>query len=52
MASHNLGMISEYCNRALYLNQGELRADGPPDEVIAHYRADVAEAKTLRSVSQ
>ena len=52
MASHNLTMISEYCNRALYLRQGELRADGSPDEVIAQYRADVAEAKTLRSVSQ
>ena len=52
MASHNLGMISEYCSRALYLHKGELRADGPPDEVIAQYKEDVSQAKTLRSVSQ
>ncbi len=52
MASHNLGMLSEYCSRVLYLHKGELLGDGPPDAIISQYRADVAEHRKLRSVSQ
>ena len=34
--SHNLQAVATLCNQALYLNR-EVRAFGPPDEVIAQY---------------
>ncbi len=38
LVSHGLGSIEETCNRCLWLHRGQLRMDGPPDEVIAAYR--------------
>jgi lipopolysaccharide transport system ATP-binding protein len=38
--SHNLGAIARLCNRAVLLDQGELRMDGHPVDVIKHYYAD------------
>jgi lipopolysaccharide transport system ATP-binding protein len=29
--------IGKFCQRALWIDDGALRADGPPDEVIARY---------------
>jgi ABC-type polysaccharide/polyol phosphate transport system ATPase subunit len=39
--SHSLDQVSELCDRALWLSDGSIRADGKPDDVIAEYRADV-----------
>jgi ABC-type polysaccharide/polyol phosphate transport system ATPase subunit len=35
--SHDLKSVGEFCDRALLLEQGEMRALGPADEVIAEY---------------
>lgn len=40
MVSHNLGLISEMCNRAAWLDHGKLLAIGDAKEVIANYRAE------------
>jgi ABC-2 type transport system ATP-binding protein len=32
--------LRRYCGRGLYLESGELRADGPIDEVIERYERD------------
>jgi lipopolysaccharide transport system ATP-binding protein len=37
LVSHNLHAIATLCTRALYLEQGVLRRDGPPQEVIVEY---------------
>ena len=41
VVSHHLGELRRFCTRGLYLSKGELLFDGPIDEVIERYRADV-----------
>jgi ABC-type polysaccharide/polyol phosphate transport system ATPase subunit len=40
LVSHNSVVIEQLCNRALYLNQGELIGDGTPRQVLAAYQRD------------
>jgi lipopolysaccharide transport system ATP-binding protein len=37
LVSHNLHAIATLCSRALYLDQGMLQRDGPPQDVIGEY---------------
>jgi ABC-type polysaccharide/polyol phosphate transport system ATPase subunit len=37
MVSHSPASILKFCQRALWIHDGVLRADGPADEVIARY---------------
>jgi ABC-2 type transport system ATP-binding protein/lipopolysaccharide transport system ATP-binding protein len=37
LSSHNLDICSRWCTKALWLDQGQVRAFGPVDEVIADY---------------
>jgi teichoic acid transport system ATP-binding protein len=37
LVSHSMEEITRVCTRGLWIEQGELRADGPIDEVIADY---------------
>ena len=39
MVSHVTGAIRDSCTRALWLDHGCLRADGPPDEVVELYES-------------
>ena len=39
--SHSLEQVIELCDRALWLSEGCIRADGNPFDVVAAYRADV-----------
>jgi len=39
LVSHAMAAIRNSCNRAIWLNKGELMMDGDPDEVIAAYEA-------------
>jgi ABC-type polysaccharide/polyol phosphate transport system ATPase subunit len=38
LSSHNLDLCSRWCNKALWLEQGQIRALGPVEEVLAEYR--------------
>ncbi|OGW72367.1 MAG: hypothetical protein A2Y02_00865 [Omnitrophica bacterium GWA2_52_12] len=38
MTSHNLGSLHRHCRRALWLEDGKLRADGDAAQVIVEYR--------------
>lgn len=40
LVSHSLGEITASCSRAIWLEQGELRAEGTPQEVVAAYETD------------
>jgi ABC-2 type transport system ATP-binding protein len=40
LVSHSEGSLKRYCERGLYLESGELRADGPIEEVIEKYERD------------
>jgi ABC-2 type transport system ATP-binding protein len=47
--SHDLGSVRAVCDRALWLDSGEVRRDGPVDEVLGRYREDVeSRARTWR----
>ena len=35
--THSLGTVKDFCNRAIWLNQGEIQMDGEPDPVIDAY---------------
>jgi ABC-2 type transport system ATP-binding protein len=37
LVSHSAGNLTKFCERGLYLSGGELRADGPIEEVIKQY---------------
>ncbi len=37
LVSHSMTSIRQFCDRALWIHNGELLADGPVDEVIADY---------------
>jgi ABC-2 type transport system ATP-binding protein/lipopolysaccharide transport system ATP-binding protein len=37
LSSHNLDICGRWCTKALWLDQGQVRAFGPVDEVIADY---------------
>jgi len=35
--THSLGTVKDFCNRAIWLNQGVIKMDGDPDSVIKEY---------------
>jgi lipopolysaccharide transport system ATP-binding protein len=37
--SHNIGAITRFCTRCIWIDKGEVRADGYTDEVVAQYLA-------------
>ena len=40
MTSHDHNFLEKYCQRALWLDKGHIRRDGPAAEVIAAYNAE------------
>jgi len=47
MVTHDLTYVTEFCNRAVLLEQGRLVHDGAPEETVALYRERVAKKKLL-----
>ena len=41
LVSHDLDAVRKFCDRAILIDQGGIQAAGHPDEVTAHYLADV-----------
>lgn len=39
LVSHQLGSITATCDRVVWLDRGQVRLDGPTEEVVAAYRA-------------
>lgn len=37
LVSHGPGVIKDYCNRAIWIHEGSLIADGPVEDVARHY---------------
>jgi lipopolysaccharide transport system ATP-binding protein len=37
LSTHQTDIIRNWCTRVLWLDHGQIRADGPPDEVVAQY---------------
>lgn len=39
--THSLGTVKEFCNRAVWLKDGEIKMDGNPEEVIEKYLEEI-----------
>jgi lipopolysaccharide transport system ATP-binding protein len=52
IVSHNMFSIKSMCSRALYLSQGQVQYDGPPDQAIALYEKDSRLATARWAVDQ
>jgi lipopolysaccharide transport system ATP-binding protein len=37
LSSHVSTLVQDWCTRVIWLDQGRIRADGPPDEVLESY---------------
>jgi ABC-2 type transport system ATP-binding protein len=44
LVSHSTGNLRQFCQRGLYIESGELRADGPIEDVIKQYEFDTGTA--------
>ena len=51
LVTHDLGNVERWCDRAVWIDGGTVRADGVPAAVIAAYRGAVAEAERTDSSS-
>ena len=40
LVSHSAAHLKRFCSRGIYLRDGQIRADGPVDEVIRQYEID------------
>ncbi|MCY3813755.1 MAG: ABC transporter ATP-binding protein [Gammaproteobacteria bacterium] len=38
LVSHNTGVVQRFCERAIWLDRGRIRADGASEEVVSAYR--------------
>jgi teichoic acid transport system ATP-binding protein len=43
LVSHSMGEIRRICTRAIWLDEGRIRQDGPVDDVVAAYEESVAQ---------
>ena len=41
IVSHSLGTLKKECSRIVWIDEGRIRMDGDPDEVVAAYKGDV-----------
>jgi ABC-type polysaccharide/polyol phosphate transport system ATPase subunit len=47
LVTHDLSFVTEFCNRAILVERGQLIQEGDPGEIVALYRDRVAKQKLL-----
>lgn len=47
VVTHDLGYVTEFCNRAILVERGGIVAEGQPSDVVTEYRDRVREAKLI-----
>ncbi len=52
IVSHDLRVIQNLCSRVIWVDQGEIRADGRPEQVVADYAAYSREREVAQLASQ
>jgi ABC-type polysaccharide/polyol phosphate transport system ATPase subunit len=48
LVTHDMGWVTEYCNRALLIEKGRAVIEGEPEEVVRVHKEHTAEAKARR----
>ncbi|MBN2461679.1 MAG: ABC transporter ATP-binding protein [Candidatus Cloacimonetes bacterium] len=51
LVSHNLNLVSDYCSRVLLLKNGNILADGPPEQVINARNLEIMYDKKLQVIT-
>ena len=46
--SHNMQAVSRICDRAIWIDEGKARSDGPADDVVAEYLSSLLEVANSR----
>ena len=49
LVTHDMNWVTEYCNRAILVEEGRVVIEGGPDEVVERHRHRTAEAKERRA---
>jgi hypothetical protein len=52
LVTHDLGAISSFCDRAIWLDEGRVRGEGTPEAITRRYVAEVTEQEELWSAQQ
>ena len=52
VVAHGHTIIREVCNRAIWMDKGVIKMDGPTESVIAAYDADVAAKKSAKETKE
>jgi homopolymeric O-antigen transport system ATP-binding protein len=47
LSTHNQTVVQDWCTRVLWLDQGRIREDGPPDAVLASYLGHPVRSKEV-----
>ena len=47
VVTHDLGYVTEFCNRAILVERGSIVAEGAPAEIVLTYRDRVRERKLI-----
>ena len=45
LASHSDGLIKKWCNRAIWIEQGQVRGMGAPEEIWERYKKSMVAGK-------
>lgn len=45
LVSHDLSTVTKFCDRVIWLNEGEIKREGDPQEITNEFRAFMIEAK-------
>jgi ABC-type polysaccharide/polyol phosphate transport system ATPase subunit len=48
LVTHDMGWVTEYCNRALLIEKGRVVSEGPPAEVVALHQQHTEQAKARK----
>ncbi|HQT47343.1 MAG TPA: ABC transporter ATP-binding protein, partial [Acidocella sp.] len=53
LSSHSADIILRWCNRVIWMDAGQVRADGTPEEVLAAYLSpeQFAQAKAAAKIN-
>lgn len=51
LVTHDMGWVTQYCNRALLIEKGRVVVEGKPEEVVATHLAHTAEAEARKAAA-
>src|SRR5690606_16674204 len=51
LVTHDMGWVTEYCNRAVLIEKGHVVADGQPEEVVELHRQHTEEERARKEAA-